>query len=197
MAPILSAAGLIIGWAAGGFYYLLGYAVVSLSYSWKAKEFPLLDVFMLSALYALRLFAGGDVSGHPVSFWLLAFSSFFFLSLAIIKRVAELGKTQNARRGYFAADVQLLQAIGIGASLVSSNLLALYVQSDFVAKQYANPKILWLIVPLILFWQCRLWLSTARGYMRDDPIVYAAKDWVSWLVGVALVAVVLISFVRL
>jgi hypothetical protein len=40
-------------------------------------------------------------------------------------------------------------------------------------------------VPLILFWLCRIWLSTVRGYMHDDPIVYAAKDWVSWLVTLA------------
>jgi hypothetical protein len=38
------------------------------------------------------------------------------------------------------------------------------------------------VIPLLLFWQCRLWLSASRGYMTDDPIVYAARDWVSRLV---------------
>jgi hypothetical protein len=42
--------------------------------------------------------------------------------------------------------------------------------------------VLWGAVPLILFWQCRLWLSTVRGHMHDDPIVYATRDWVSWIV---------------
>jgi hypothetical protein len=44
-------------------------------------------------------------------------------------------------------------------------------------------------VPLMLFWQCRLWLSTARGYMHDDPIIYAARDWVSWLVAILAFAI--------
>ena len=42
----------------------------------------------------------------------------------------------------------------------------------------------------MLFWQCRLWLSTARGYMHDDPIIYTARDWVSWVVFAALIGFV-------
>jgi 4-hydroxybenzoate polyprenyltransferase len=168
---------------------LLLYVVVTLTYSSKLKPLPLVDFFTLSSLYVLRLFAGGKASGHPVSLWLLAFSSFFFLSLALVKRVAEL-KTQEAgsylnQRGYAFADTNALEIMGIASSFASTVVLALYVQGDLAAQtvQYARPELLWPIVPLMLFWQCRIWLSTARKYMDDDPIVYAAKDWVSWLVG--------------
>jgi 4-hydroxybenzoate polyprenyltransferase/phosphoserine phosphatase len=196
LTPLLVVAGLGLGMAAGGTRFLLAYAAVSLLYSLKLKELPLVDIFSLAALYSLRLFSGGEVSNYPVSFWLLAFSSFFFFSLAIIKRVAELNGTGNSGRGYLSQDREILQTIGVGASLVSSTLLALYVQSDVVARQHANPRILWVIVPLMLFWQCHLWLATGRGSMHDDPIVYAARDWVSWLTGVALLAALVASFVR-
>jgi 4-hydroxybenzoate polyprenyltransferase/phosphoserine phosphatase len=165
------------------------YVAVTMAYSWKLKKMPLIDFFTLSALYVLRLFAGGKSSGHPVSLWLLAFSSFFFLSLALVKRVAELkayeGSGTLSQRAYAPEDTQTLEVVGIASSFASTVVLALYVQGDVSVQpfQYARPELLWPIVPLMLFWQCRIWLSTARKYMLDDPIVYAAKDWVSWLVG--------------
>jgi 4-hydroxybenzoate polyprenyltransferase/phosphoserine phosphatase len=172
---------------------LLMYVLVTLAYSSRLKQLPLVDFFTLSSLYVLRLFAGGKASGHPVSLWLLAFSSFFFLSLALVKRVAELkayeiAGQQLSRRGYAREDTNTLEIMGIGSSFASTVVLALYVQGDLAAQtiQYARPELLWPIVPLMLFWQCRIWLSTARRYMDDDPIVYAAKDWVSWLVGVCI-----------
>jgi hypothetical protein len=87
----------------------------------------------------------------------------------------------TVRRGYEADDIGILQTMGVGSSFASSLVLALFIQSDSVTARYMHPYLLWAAVPLILFWQCRLWLSTARGYMHDDPIVYAARDWVSWL----------------
>ena len=82
---------------------------------------------------------------------------------------------------------------GVAAAFASSVVLALFVSSSAALQQYASPELLWGLVPLILFWQMRLWLSTERGYMHDDPIVYASKDWVSWIVAVCVVAVVILS----
>ncbi|MFL5252641.1 MAG: hypothetical protein ACJ8AI_07065 [Rhodopila sp.] len=65
------------------------------------------------------------------------------------------------------------------------------MQSAEVAARYSAPYVLWLLVPLILFWQLRLWLSTSRGYMHDDPIVYSGRDWVSWLVSACAVVLML------
>ena len=60
-------------------------------------------------------------------------------------------------------------------------------------RQYQASEMLWLLVPLFLFWQCRLWLATGRGYMHDDPILYAIKDWVSWAAVVCAVAIMLVA----
>ena len=172
----------------GTLVVILVYATVSVAYSLSLKRKPLVDVFTLAALYTARLVGGGEATGHQLSLWLLGFSSFLFLSLALMKRVQELllvGAGRAARRGYMAADLTMLTMFGCASAFAASVVLALFVQSETVSETYRTPFLLWGIVPLVLFWQCRLWLSTGRGYMRDDPIVYAARDWVSWLVAAA------------
>ena len=47
------------------FAIILLYAAMSVAYSAKLKEMPLVDVFVLAALYSIRLFAGGQASGNP------------------------------------------------------------------------------------------------------------------------------------
>jgi 4-hydroxybenzoate polyprenyltransferase/phosphoserine phosphatase len=174
------------------------YATLSICYSLLFKEFPLVDVFLLAALYTIRVIGGGVATGYAVTLWLLAFSGFLFLSLALVKRVQELmmvarvsGDRAAARRGYHPADVTILQTFGCASAFASSVVLALFVASAAASSQYSSPELLWGTVPLILFWQCRLWLATARGYMHDDPIVYAIRDWVSWITAACVLALLL------
>jgi 4-hydroxybenzoate polyprenyltransferase/phosphoserine phosphatase len=173
------------------------YALMSVSYSFGLKQLPLVDVFMLGGLYTIRLFGGGEATGHRLSLWLLGFSSFLFLSLALLKRAEEMmslgssGGSKAARRGYSAADTPILQLFGVASAFASSIVLALFVQSEATAQHYASPNLLWFVVPLLLFWQCRMWLSGARGYMHHDPIVYAARDWVSWAIGATMAGVLI------
>jgi len=187
-AAALLATGLLLATLSGTLPVLLLYAMLSVSYSLRLKELPLVDVFVLAGLYTVRMFAGALAIGHSLSLWLLGFSAFLFLSLALVKRVEELRSTAKsgggwlARRGYTPDDAATLQSFGTASSFAASLVLALFVQGEATAQSYASPGMLWAIVPLILFWQCRVWLSAARGYMHDDPIVYAARDWVSWVV---------------
>jgi hypothetical protein len=136
------------------------------------------------------------VTQHPVTMWLLAFSGFTSLSLALVKRERELianeqsiEKLSNARRGYRPGDSVILQMFGCASAFAASIVLALFVSSSAAIQQYRAPEMLSLMVPLVLFWQCRLWLATTRGNMHDDPIVYAITDWVSWLVAIAILCV--------
>ena len=190
LAGLLLCLGIGLATVEGTLTVILIYAAASLGYSIKLKELPLIDVFLLAGLYTLRLFGGGEATGHLLSLWLFGFSSFVFLSLALVKRVEELmvlGRTGGdhvARRGYSAGDVAILQVFGCAAAFASCVVLALFVQDEATIRRYASPGLLWGIVPLVLLWLCRLWLSTARGHMHEDPIVYAARDWVSWLVAV-------------
>jgi 4-hydroxybenzoate polyprenyltransferase/phosphoserine phosphatase len=186
LAPALLLAGGVLGWLSGALWVVCLYAALSTAYTLRLKELPLVDTFVLAALYTVRVIAGGVASGHPTSLWLLGFSAFLFLSLALIKRVSELTRLAAAmqksapRRGYRVQDLAMLQQLGCASSFASAVVLSLYVQSDVALTTYHLPQALWGAIPLLLFWQCRLWLATSRGYMHDDPIVYAASDRVSW-----------------
>jgi len=199
LAGMLLLTGMVLGAEAGAFAVLLLYAIISVSYSMGLKEKPLVDVFLLAALYTIRLFGGGEATGHHLSLWLLGFSSFLFLDLALVKRVGEMmqcaarNEQRMTRRGYRPDDINLIQMLGCCAAFASSLVLALFVQSEARMQIYASPGLLWGIVPLMLFWQCRIWLATVRGNMHDDPIVYAVCDWVSWAVGVTAFAVLAIA----
>jgi len=192
-APVLIvASGLLALRCGGDTAAVIGlYVLLALLYSLNLKEKPLVDIFGLAALYSIRLFGGGIASDHAVSLWLMMFSSFLFLSLACIKRDAEMiaaHERRLRRRGYRASDRRLLEMMGIGASFVSSMVLGLYIQSP-ATEQWSHPQWLWATIPLLLFWLCRLWLATSRGYMLDDPIVYASRDWVSHGVAILLAVV--------
>jgi 4-hydroxybenzoate polyprenyltransferase len=198
LAPALLVSGLAFAAYNGVLLPLLCYAAVSLGYTIRLKEMPLVDVFCLAFLYVIRIFAGGVATGFDLSLWLLGFSAFLFLGLAFIKRVAEVMTVRGTskrleRRGYFADDHLMLQNMGMGSSYAACVMLALFVQSPEVAVRYTLPGVLWALVPLILFWQMRLWLSTTRGYMHDDPIIYSARDWVSWVASVAAVGILFVA----
>jgi 4-hydroxybenzoate polyprenyltransferase len=198
-APVFILTGTAIAACSGTLPVLGFYAAMSVAYSFYFKSQPLVDVFLLAGLYTVRVIGGGVATGYHVSLWLLAFSSFLFLGLAIVKRVAELqalaereqGKV--AGRGYRAGDAPILAAMGVAASFVTSLVLTLYVQAELIPGGDRRPTLAWAVVPLILFWQCRIWLATARGRMHHDPIVFAARDWVSWLVVIASFGVLLLG----
>jgi len=200
--PVLFLLGVMLAGLVGAVWAVLLYAAISMLYSFWLKELPLIDLFALASLYTLRLFAGGEATGHAVSLWLLAFSSFLFFSLASVKRVSELMLQQHdtgalARRGYSRDDLQIVQIMGVSASFVSAMILALYVQSPEIMARYIRPRFLWSLVPLMLFWQCHIWFATTRKNMHDDPLVYAANDWVSRLVIICLILIFVVSTLAL
>jgi 4-hydroxybenzoate polyprenyltransferase/phosphoserine phosphatase len=204
LGPLLLTAGLAFSWIGISFYaflLLLIYVIVTTAYSTYLKTKPLVDVFTLAGLYTIRMLAGGVATRIHVSVWLLGFSLFVFLSLAFLKRASELtvasaeGRRTNHRRAYRPWDEGVLRSMGITSAFTSALALSLYLSSDAARQHYLAPSWLWLVVPLVLFAQCRLWLSGTRGYMTDDPIVYACKDRVCWIV-FACVAVVFVLAMR-
>ena len=167
---------------------LMIYLAATLSYSFYLKRVAMLDVTMLAGLFSLRIIAGIVAINSSWSFWLLAFSMFFFLSLAFAKRFSEIenlrreGREKAAGRGYTVTDLPMMNSSGVAAGYISILVVALYIDSEKVQKMYAHPEILWLICPPLLFWIGRIWLITGRGEMHEDPIVFAIKDKVSLLI---------------
>jgi 4-hydroxybenzoate polyprenyltransferase len=170
------------------------YIVSTLLYSFRLKKVASLDVLILAGLYTLRVIAGAFAAGITLSFWLLAFSMFIFLCLALVKRVAELIELQKRGannpsieirgREYSTQDIPILQTMGATSGYLAVLVLALYINSPEVLELYHSPQILWLIAPLLLLWVTRLWIVTTRGYMDEDPIFFAIKDPETWITAV-------------
>ncbi|HUJ61414.1 MAG TPA: UbiA family prenyltransferase [Kofleriaceae bacterium] len=173
---------------------LAAYYVAFMAYNFAAKERVVWDVILLAGLYVVRVVAGAAAVPVTLSFWLLAFSMFFFLSLALAKRYSEmhtlhkLGRTTAHGRGYLTDDMPVLQSMGVSSGYLAVLVMALYINSPEIHALYARPYALWAICPLMLFWISRIWVKTHRGQMHDDPVVFALRDRVSLLVGAATIA---------
>jgi len=176
---------------------LAGYYVFTLAYSLRLKRVLMLDTIVLAGLYTLRIMAGAAAVSIMPSFWLLAFSMFLFLSLALVKRYSELwslreqGELSASGRGYHVDDLNLLQNLGGAAGYLAVLVLALYVNSEASRALYEHPTVIWLLCPVLLYWISRVWLIAHRGEMHDDPIIFTLTDRHSRLMLLVCVLIVL------
>lgn len=201
LAPLLLCVSFALAYLVGGAFmpWLVVYFVVTCAYSWGLKRVMLVDCVTLAVLYTLRIIAGAAAVSMPLSFWLLAFSVFLFLSLAFVKRYAELhgqelsGKTKVHGRGYYTSDAPLIQMMGVTSGYSAAVVLALYLNSDAVVMLYRQPEAVWGAVPVLLFWISWIWMQAHRGKMHDDPLVFAVKDPASLIAGAAFGAVLAIG----
>jgi 4-hydroxybenzoate polyprenyltransferase/phosphoserine phosphatase len=196
---------LTIGFAAAQFlpvafsFWLLLYLGSTLFYSLYLKRIALVDVVILSGLYTLRLLAGGAATDTLISHWLAGFAIFLFLSLAIVKRFAELenlrlsGAQLKNGRGYLMSDIEQLRAFGTASAFAAVVVFANYISSQDVTTLYHHPRRLWLIVPFMVLWLCRVWLLASRGELDEDPVAFALSDAASLAMGIAVAAFVLLA----
>lgn len=178
---------------------LSAYAVITTAYTFVLKRKLLVDVFTLATLYTVRIVAGAAATGVDLSFWLLAFSIFFFLSLALVKRYVELDEladdagTQLKGRSYIGSDKDMIGQAGIASAFSAAMVLALYVDSKEVASMYPQPALLWPLCPLILYMLLRIWILARRSQMHEDPVVFIMRDWRSQLTTIVGACLVLLA----
>ena len=198
--PLMVAAAFVLAYALSPRFagVLLCYLILTLAYSFRLKRVAMLDVVVLAALYTVRIVAGTAAIHAEYSFWLLAFSMFIFLSLAMLKRYTELldlldsGQRMAGGRGYAVDDLPLIQSLGGASGYISVLVLALYINSTASEVLYRRPHLLWLLCPLLLYWISRAWVVAHRRAMHDDPIVFAVTDKVS-LASLALVVLIVLG----
>ncbi|MDH5570982.1 MAG: UbiA family prenyltransferase, partial [Gammaproteobacteria bacterium] len=164
------------------------YFISTTAYSLGLKTIALLDVFILAGLYTIRVLAGTVAANVELSFWLLAFSLFLFFSLALLKRYSELfnlakrDKESTTGRGYLTEDKNLLAALGIASGYISVLVMALYLQTPEHIEHYRHPELLWMVFPALLYWVSRIWLLAHRGFVNEDPVLFAVKDPQSYVI---------------
>ncbi len=196
--PLLLALGFFFAFLAGANFvgWLVVYLLTTLAYSFWLKRVAIVDCLTLASLYVIRIIAGAAVTHIPLSFWLLAFSIFLFLSLAFVKRFAELHTLRDSPltaltgRDYGQEDEGLVQLLGVSSGFAAVLILGLYVNTDTVRQLYKSPEVVWGLVPVLLYWISFIWLKANRGEMNDDPLVFAVKDRASLVAG-AIFAVIL------
>jgi 4-hydroxybenzoate polyprenyltransferase/phosphoserine phosphatase len=203
MAPMLFVSGVGAGWLLLGYRFALAvfcYCALTLAYSLVLKRLPLVDVFVLTSFYGIRIVTGALITLTPLSSWFLIFSMFFFFSLALAKRYSELKHaailldTGNSGRGYRAEDSPLLSTMGVASAFASVIVFSFYTRSPEVSHLYPHPQPLLLIAPMLLYWLVRVWLQAGRGELKEDPVTLAVRDPMSYIVGFACVLCILITF---
>jgi 4-hydroxybenzoate polyprenyltransferase len=192
--PVALGASAVLLAMAGALCLLLGtsffatlaiYVVATFAYSLWLKRLMIVDIVVLAVLYSLRVIGGAVATDIVPSIWLLSFSFFAFLSLALLKRHSELTRLQASGgavahgRGYEAADAAVVGSMGVNSAFMSTLVLMLYLNSENVLKIYHTPLILIGIVPVLVFWFGRLWMLSYRGRMSEDPILFVTKDTTS------------------
>jgi 4-hydroxybenzoate polyprenyltransferase len=203
-APLLMLAGFLVAAQLPAKFVLVTvflYTATTTLYSTYVKRIPILDVLLLTALYLMRILGGGIAADVHVSPWLIAFSMFLLLSLAFSKRQAELidqtitGGTQAraSKRGYREQDTGILQQFGVTSGYLSVLVLALYVNGTDVTRLYRHPQVIWLACPMLLFWISRVWFLASRGKLSEDPVVFAARDPISYLLGALLLLILFVA----
>jgi 4-hydroxybenzoate polyprenyltransferase len=171
-------------------WVVFGYVALTTLYSFFLKQRLIIDVLTLASLFTYRVIAGGVAVQVPLSFWLLAFSIFFFTSLAFVKRYSELiqlrhNNQQTLRgRNYVLADIPIITSIGPASGLLAVLVFALYINSPAIVRYYNTPQALWGICLVLTYWIVRIWFLAARDEMHDDPVLFAVRDKLSLLSGV-------------
>lgn len=191
LVPVLLLAAAVVALAASPAFLgvLALYYATTLLYSLYLKRRVLVDVMTLTGLYTLRILGGAAALEMAPSAWLLAFSVFIFLCLGIVKRYVELvGRLKAEKgnpkgRGYVTDDLPMLAALAGASGYSAVVVLALYLSSPDVHDLYTRPTLLWGVCPLVLYWVSRVLLIAHRGHLHDDPVLFAAKDRVSLMVG--------------
>jgi 4-hydroxybenzoate polyprenyltransferase len=177
---------------------LLAYLLLTTAYTFVLKRKMLVDVLALASLYTIRVVGGAVAISVPMSEWLLGFSMFIFTALALIKRYVELAAridkelSDPTNRNYRKSDLDIVAALAAAASFNAVTVFALYISSDVVRSLYRYPEALWFICLILMYWLGRALLMAHRRLMADDPIVFALRDWNSY-VALGLIGLILIG----
>ena len=174
---------------------IAGYVLLTSLYTLRLKRMVLIDVLTLTSLYTIRIIAGAVAIDVPVSYWLLTYSIFIFLSLGLVKRYIELHNLftkyseKRKARGYSVNDLPVVLLFGVCSGFVSVLVMVLYINDLQASKLYAQPAWLWIVCMAVLYWINRIWLLAHRGELHEDPVLFAVHDRTSYLI----VLIVLLS----
>lgn len=110
------------------FYLLLGYFIMNLGYSFGLKNIPILDLFIVSLGFLLRIYSGGVIADLPITHWLSIMILLLALFLIIAKRRDDI--LINAQNGCVirkSTQTYNLDFINSCITLLSSVVIVAYI----------------------------------------------------------------------
>jgi len=172
------------------------YFIITLFYTYSFKSIILLDCFTLALLYVVRIVSGVEILNLDLTYWLLLFSFFLFLSLSFLKRYSELkvieslGEKNISGRAYILSDIDFIEIVGLCSGFLAILLFSLYINTSKALGIYGDPVYLLPCVLILSFWLLWVWFNGNRGMMHDDPVIFAVKDRISLFLGVAFILII-------
>lgn len=151
-AVVLVLAGLALTWASGSRMAVvlqLTYVAFNAVYSLGGKNVPLLDVFILSTGFVLRVLLGCALIDVVPSSWLLLCSSALALFLSLAKRRGDLARglgseQRPALRGYNVEFLNQAIAISAAMTLIAYALYSMEADVLIPGREFAS-------LPFVLF----------------------------------------------
>lgn len=178
------------------FGLILGYLILSGCYSLHLKSMLGMDIILLTVFHTGRILLGGAATEIPISSWAILFSIFLFTAVGLSKRIAEKAHPSQVlapknRRGYLLWDLEMMGAHAAASGMIAAFIVGLYAASREAALLYHNPEWLWLTCLIQIYWTFRLLVLSRRGFLAEDPTVFAIKDRATWC---CLVAIFIIAW---
>jgi len=160
------------------------YVVMNLAYSLGAKHVSLLDVFLLSAMYVLRVLLGCALLDVEASHWLLLCSGALALFVAFAKRRADMvrGMSSEHRPSLIGYNTSFLdQAIGISACMTIISY-ALYTKDTPVLDPSRKFAALPFVVFAVLDYLRSVLVDRSGGspvdsLLRSPTLIFAGLGW--------------------
>ena len=131
------------------------YFVMNIAYCLRLKQIAIVDVFIISIGFVLRIFVGGFATGIFISHWIVLMTFLLALFLALAKRRDDVAIYEQTgvlpRKNVAAYNLDFMnQAIGIVAAITMVCYIMYTVSPDVVARFEGGGKYLYLTSIFVL-----------------------------------------------
>ncbi|MDX5361575.1 MAG: decaprenyl-phosphate phosphoribosyltransferase [Alphaproteobacteria bacterium] len=166
---------------------ILGYLAVNVGYTIALKHEPVIDIFVISSGFVLRVYAGAVALSVPVSPWMFVTTLCLALYLASIKRRQEL--IQSGAEGRQVLGRYSVPLIDRFAEMAATGALVFY--SLFVVT--ARPELV-VSIPFVLYGIYRYWYvveilesgeSPTDALLADKQLIVTVLLWIGtcgWII---------------
>jgi len=149
---------------------IAGYILLNLAYTYYLKHQPVLDIFSIASGFVLRVYAGAEGIGVPLSSWMAVTTLCLALFLAAIKRRQELATAgTDARKVLLEYSISLVDRYAEMSAVGALIFYSLFVMST-------NTRLV-VTIPLVIFGLFRYWYVVEAKEGGESPTDALLTDW--------------------